>query len=304
MDDRAEPKPRKRRLPRIADKDRHHPADHPQEILRDALRGTYRNLSPERILQVMADGGFERPFDRKSLKAFIDNETATIAEAHYEVLAEVWLRRAGGRLFRYLDTSDKPEFEKLAHLLASGYQLRPHGTTVTGRFFMYHGSYLAEKSYVIRLIEIGCIDDSILTVTDSLFENFLQHKMLVARGVLTFVKEIPQFLFDADDNKPGLSLIACTGASFNAANELTHITGVVLAVTNPALVAERSCVLIREPEDSAEAMLAQTGIFSRDELRTKAPKHQAAFDALARMPPKRVFVDPMTLYDSPEAAPS
>ncbi len=30
---------------------------------------------------------------------------------------------------------------------------------------MCHGSYLAEDHYVIRLIEIACIDNNILTVT-------------------------------------------------------------------------------------------------------------------------------------------
>ncbi len=297
MNDTTKPKAGTQRLPLIDAKKRHHPPDHPQEILRDALREAARHLSAERMLIVGELAGFERPFSRKSMKAFIDNKTKEIDPEPYDTLAAVWLRSAAGRALRYLDTSDRPEFDKLTNVLASGHHLRPRGATVTGRYFMVHGSYLAEHHYVIRSIEIACIDDNILAVTDTLYDNLNQHRELVAHGVLTFVKELPQFLFDADENKAGLSLIAGTSTVFNAAKELTRITGAFLAVTNPPVVAERSCLLVRETQESREAMIEQTGIFTRDEIAKAHPKHQAAFDALARLPPKRVFPDPMLSYN-------
>jgi len=92
-------------------------------------------------------------------------------------------------------------------------------------------------------------------------------------------------------------LIAGTGTVINVANELTRITGAFLAVTNLPLVAERSCLLVREAQEAREAMIPQTGIFTRDEIAKAYPKHQAAFDVLARLPPKRVFPDPMLKYN-------
>jgi len=115
--------------------------------------------------------------------------------------------------------------------------------------------------------------------------------------VLTFVKGFPQFLFDADENKAGLSLIAGSSTIINGANELARITGAFLAVTNQPLVAERSCLLVREPHEDSDAMIAQTGIFTRGEVAKAHPKHQAAFDGLARLPPTRVFPDPMLSYN-------
>ncbi len=297
MHDALKPKARTQRLPLIDAKKRHHPPDDRQEILRDALREAARHLSAERMLIVGENAGCVRPFSRKSLKAFIDNKTKEIDPEHYDTLAAVWLRSAAGRVLRYLDTSDQPQFDKLTNVLASGHHLRPRGATVTGRYFMVHGSYLAEDHYVIRLIEIACLDDNILAVKDTLYDNLNLHRELVAHGVLTFVKEFPQFLFDADENKAGLSLIAGTGTVFNAANELARVTGGFLAVTNQSLVAERSCLLIREAQEAREAMIPQTGIFTRADIAKAHPKHQAAFDALARLPPKRVFPDPMLSYN-------
>ena len=298
MSDATKPKAGMQRLLPIAAPKRHHPADHSQEILRDALREAARHLSAERMLIVGELAGRVRPFGRKSLKAFIDNDTQEIDPEHYDTLAAVWLRSAAGRALRYLDTSDQPEFDKLTNVLASGHHLRPRGATVTGRYFTYHGSYLAEDHYVIRLIEIECLDDNILAVKDTLYDNLNQHRELSAHGVLTFVKELPQFLFDADENKAGLSLIAGSSTTIDrATNELARVTGAFLAVTNQPLVAERNCLLIREAHESREAMIEQTGIFTRDEIAKAHPKHQAAFDVLARLPPKRVFPDPMLKYN-------
>ena len=44
-------------------------------------------------------------------------------------------------------------------------------------------------------------------------------------------------------------------------------------------------------------MIEQAGIFTRGEVAKAHPKHQAAFDTLARLPPTRVFPDPMLTYN-------
>jgi hypothetical protein len=302
MDERPRLKPRGQRFPRILDEKRHHrEPGNKQEILRDALREAARFLSPEDMLRVIDSVGLERPFTYKALGNFISNKTKTIDDDHYDILAKVWLRSSGGRSFRYLDTSDKPQFEKLANALASGQHLRPHGSKIMGNYFMYHGSYLVEDSYVIRLIEIDCIDDNILTVKDTINDNFHQRRELFAHGVVTFVKELPQLLFDADENKSGLSLIASTSTTFNAAKELASLTGAFLAVTNLPLVVERSCLLIREEREDRAAMIQQTGIFTREEIRNKVlAKHRAAFDRLSRKPPNRIFPDPILIYNRPD----
>jgi hypothetical protein len=280
----------------ISASERHHAPDHPQEVLRDALRAAYRDFSPERILRKVESSGFTRPFTKEALKAFIHNITVNITPKNYEPLAAVWLRNVQGRSLRYIDASAMPEFDKLTSTLASGQQLRPHGATVTGRYFLYHGSYIAEKHYVIRLVEVACIDDSILAVTDTIRDNLKQRKELIAHGALTFIKDQPQFLFNANENKAGLSLIAGTNPVFNDANEFESMTGAFLAVTSGLHVAERSCFLVRETVDDRATMIAQSGIFTRAEVQKQHPKHHAAFDTLARLPPTRVFTDPMADY--------
>lgn len=288
------------RYPRISDANRHHPSDHPQEVLRDALRDARRFMTAPKILAVVESAGFNRPFGPKSLEKFIDNETKEIEHPHYEILARVWLRHSGARALRFLDVIDQPDFEKLANVLASGQLVKPTGLVATGRYFMYHGSYLAVDCFVVRAIEIDCIEGSILTVTDKLDDRMFRHQTLVANGVATFVKGLPQLLFDADENKNGLSLIVSTAITPNAKGEIARIAGAFLAVTNPPVVVERSCLLLRAPEPSLDAMIGQTGIFTRESLRARDDndRHANAFDELARSLPQRVFADPILAYRS------
>lgn len=205
-----------------------------------------------------------------------------------------------GRALRALKTKAAPEFDKLMGVLASGHFTRPPETKVAGRYFVYHGSYVKPEHYVVRTFDISCIDGSLLVVKDSINDNItMQGAPRYAHGVVTFVHARPQILLYAKENKAGLCLfIGGETIFYGDERTMVSVTGAFIAqrTTNNNLIYRRA-LLLREPDATAEAMLEETGIFTRQQLEEESrARHFAAFELLAEHLPHEGFADPILTF--------
>ncbi len=223
----------------------------------------------------------------------------TIDLAARQKLEDFVFRSPVGRALRALTTQTAPHFNALIDVLASGNSTPPPGARVEGRYFMYHGSYVKEGRYVVRALDIACLDASLLTVQDGVRDNItMQGDARYAHGVMTFVHARPQILLHAKANKKGLCLFIGGETIFGADRALIRVSGAFLAqrTANNDLIYRRA-LLLREPHATAEAMLAETGIFRREELQEESrARHCAAFRLLAEHLPDEGFADPILSF--------
>jgi hypothetical protein len=284
----------------------HHPSDHEQELLRKALGQAKICLQPMKILRTVEAAGYGWPFDPKSLNNFINGKTGDLAPDHFEALAEVWLRSPLGRALRFLNPATKPAFDELPQVLATGKLSCPREVKLAERYFMYHGSYVKDDCYTVRAIQIDAGDDHILAVTDSVRDMLNVHGgVRISRGALTFFDGCPQILLLPDkhnETKFGFTLIVGHRPSVAQDGMIDKMTGAFLTMTTGSVVVSRHCLLLREPTDKTDAMIAQSGAFTVEQLRAKdMARHRKAFDMLKKHLPlkkhaPKIMSDPMLNY--------
>jgi len=274
----------------------HFPEDHPQEMLRRALWEAHQSrisFKSIRWLCLRLRPNWE--MSDKAIRDFVVGETKAVEEQNREALANFWLHSPQGRALRSFDISTSPKFSEVIGLLASGRATLNSRRDWARRYFMYHGSYLKEDHYVIRVIDIESTDGSTLVVTDSINDTVsLGRGTLVAYGALVFVREQPQILLSNDENKVGFSLFIGS-ESGPKIGEMDYALGAFIAITPHDDLIYRRALLRRSPDGNAADMIQQSGIFTLNQLKeTQRRDHLEAFQQLARHEPKTIFQDPIT----------
>jgi hypothetical protein len=117
---------------------------------------------------------------------------------------------------------------------------------------------MREGFYVVRLLEIRCIDDSMLVVTDYLRDNIEKppFPILEARGCVVFFDKRPHMIFQTNDNRAGLSVIVASKVSTQASH-LTTFMGVLSGSTSDGKPFQRHCIVIKDTEAPTEAIVGQ-----------------------------------------------
>lgn len=268
-----------------------------QEILRKALARASRYVKVPGILALIPSHERHGVLGERALRNFINGETKSLTKEHYDVLARAWLETPLGRALRNLDATHPPAFDLLMGRLANGNRSRPAHVAAEGAFFMYHGSYIRPRHYVVRALTVRGGDDRILTVTDTIRDEItLGARNRTASGVLIFVDELPQVLLYGEENKRGLSLIV--GSEIDApAGALAQVFGTFIVKRAKGEAAVRHCLLVRQADGDPEAMIAETGIFNEAEIKVpERAQHRRAFDLLKRLATAEPFADPVLTY--------
>ena len=270
------------------------PPDASQEVLRRALAQAARFVSIKQILDLAAGADRGRLFTERALRDFINGETKTISKANYDLLAAAWLHTPLGRALRTIGTDAVPVFDQLMRVLADGTRSRPEGGRAPGNYFMYHGSYIRPRHYVVRVLTVVAEDDHILTVTDTIRDDVtLGTRDRSSSGVMVFTEGLPQVLLYGEENKRGLSLMIASRAD-DRDGALDQVFGAFVVKPARGDTATRHCLMIRETELQLKAMIAETGIFSEGEIAEPGrEKHRQAFERLKKLAMAEAFPDPV-----------
>ena len=273
------------------------PPDASQEVLRRALAQAARFVSIKQILDLAAGADRGRLFTERALRDFINGETKSIAKVNYDLLAAAWLHTPLGRALRTIGTDAVPVFDQLIRVLADGIRNRPEGVRAAGHYFMYHGSYIRPRHYVVRVLTVAAEDDHILTVKDTIRDDVtLGTRDRSSSGVMVFTEGLPQVLLYGEENKRGLSLMIASRAD-DRDGALDQVFGAFVVKPARGDTATRQCLMIRETELQLKAMIAETGIFSEGEIAEPSrEKHRQAFERLKKLAMAETFPDPVLTY--------
>lgn len=285
-------------------------AEHDAEALRQALLQVRSVISSaEGILHAASKAGCTVPISRSGLEQFMARETIRLASERHKPLEEFLFRSPLGRALRSPAINAVSAYDRLTAVLTSGNHTRPADKDVTGLYFVYHGSYILRGHFAVRLMEIRCLDESILTVTDYIRDNVTlkKNQVLKSNGCLIFDHDLPHIIVECKDNREGLCLIV-GDETFPVKNEFAKITGTMLGMTKHSHYFFRYCIIVKQPAaistTATEAQIAkarkllidETGVFTLEQLKGK---HREAIDDLAKCLPEQVFSDP--ILDHPGA---
>jgi hypothetical protein len=302
----TKPEVKVRRSPQHRTKKEHDPKADPLRVALKEIKGVL-SASHNNLLRLIGKTGHDPKISLSWFEQYLaysgTGQGKSLDWEPRQQLEAFAFRSPLGRALRALKTNTAPDFDKLMGVLASGNFTRPPETQVAGRYFMYHGSYVKAERYVVRALEIACIDDSPLTVKDGVKDNItMQGAPRYAHGVVTFVHARPQILLHAKANKAGLCLFIGGETIYDGEDRaMVRVTGSFIAqrTTNNHLIYRRA-LLLREPDATPEAMLEETGIFTRTELEEdRRARHFAAFQLLAKHLPDEGFEDPILSFLPP-----
>jgi hypothetical protein len=271
--------------------------------LRRALNEVYdAALSAD---QILAFAGVEKGYEGRSLRAFLANPKASMRAEHAEALKAFWLESQAGRAIRNgLAKRDLP-FDVFTRHLAAGKGNLPIGVhSVEGRYFMYHGSYLKEHHFVIRVIEITSEDGHVLNVTDTIQDEVGLKKDRTADGVARFVSDCFQAVLWGNENKLGVSVVLGNDPIAKDGS-LQEVAGALMVMRKGGEVAYRPFIMIAEPDMSAKAMREQSGIFPWEHFERRGKslkKHRQTFERLAKLQIREAFPDPVLALKAPRGS--
>lgn len=165
-----------------------------------------------------------------------------------------------------------------------------------GLFKVYHGSYMIEDHFVVRVIRIAASPIGQAMLYDKLNANKTGNEGLInAPGMLIYKNGMPQLVAMHADNAIGLVVFAAD--SFRAeAGKLTRMIGYMQGLNYNRQQFSRATLIERISGDSPEeeeAALKTTGIRLMNEWDAGI---QDRFRFLAENLPKQQFVDPMIDY--------
>lgn len=274
------------------------PTDSSQETLRAALFQAKKLLSAKKILNlIIGPNSKGKPeYSDRSLLNFIGGKTNTLSQANFDLLS-AWLDTPLSRALRTLGTDSLSAFDQLVRVLADGTRGKPEGVCAAGNYFMYHGSYIRPRHYVVRALTVSAEDDHILTVTDTIRDDItLGTRTRASSGVMVFPEGLPQILLYGEENKRGLSLIIASRAD-DRDGALDQVFGAFVVRPARGDTATRHCLMIRETGLQPEAMIAETGIYSEKEIADPArDRHRHAFERLKKLATAEAFDDPIITY--------
>ena len=156
-----------------------------------------------------------------------------------------------------------------------------------GLYFLYHGSYLLDRHFAIRAVQITREDDSVLAVSDSINDNLSGKGIIEAHGCLVFfgTPARPHIVTDGSDNRHGLNLFIGT-SMIPQIGKMRQVVGTMIGMTDRAQHFYRHAIIVRAPADTTlDQMMSQTGIYRLTALKDERkfdPAHARAIEELAR----------------------
>jgi hypothetical protein len=289
-----------------------HHLDPDQSQLRAALKQARNHYSPKKIIEAAGGATSEKAatsgqwvYTETALINFLrPTRPSTLEPKNYNHLAAFWLFTLLGRALRHPKVHEAPAFDQLMHRLATGQTSVPeYITNVSGLYFVCHGSYLRPAHYAIHVLEIDSSDDYLLTVNDTILDEVSGTiGPRKSRGAMTFVEGRPQILVHGLENKRGLSLMLGNTPEADEQGRLSSIVGTLMALNKHHAIGYRRFLMLRETSLTVEAMIAQSGIFTRDQLDASGrEQHLAAFKKLATITTNETFPDPILTFDGPRS---
>jgi hypothetical protein len=200
---------------------------------------------------------------------------------HLRQRISIFIASPAGRTLLVTGKSNKQSFDELFQYLSKGNLTERR---VGGAYLEYHGSYLEEECFAIRLIEI-VESGATLSVTD--FINETRSGLIAfhtARGGAVLFGDPLRFNIvtyaEKDDNRIGLSLFTASILEFDRGLVLQSAHGHVIGLTRTGHCFQRGSRLVRIADSlsSEEKAIAEkkTGVFLWNEL----GEHQQQFEKL------------------------
>jgi hypothetical protein len=270
------------------------PVDDPYGIerLREAMREARQNgVTAKRMIDLAMAKDHIKP---RAVNLFIVGTSEKMSEPAKTLFDEFWIRSPQGRFMRANKVTRSSPALRLSAILQSGRTKVKDGFDVSGRYYVYYGSYLKRGHLVIRAVEIE-FDNDVIVATDHVIDRIndpVGGEHLISRGVMVFEGERPQILLwsDIDENKRGLSLIIAEDPRYRE-DRLKSFHGSLTVLTKENKVEARRCLFVREERESLDEMIAETKIFPREKIDEEKEKHRKAFVALANT--HRFNLDPI-----------
>jgi hypothetical protein len=233
-----------------------------------------------------------------------DGKPHTIKRNYSKLLTAAWLNSPVIPVLRALE-SRQPlatcQFPPAVKTLTNDQNNQPIDTNIEGRYFLYYGSYVKERHYSIRAMDIKGNADGTLAVTDYINNwHNLGTELIISDGTLNFFDRMPQLLLvpSGSDTKIGFTLMV-SNKPLNIVNkQVESIFGRLFSMTIGDVAEPRSFLMVRKKNGDLTEMISQTGAFTLSQLRAKKmTEHKLAFDKLRTLLRQRINVDPMFLYE-------
>jgi hypothetical protein len=251
--------------------------------------------APAAILRAAEKAGHPSEISSGGLAQFIEKDERSMDAHLREPLERFLYETALGRALRSPSPNGTSAFDRLTAELGTGNLLKPPDLEVAGMYFLYHGSYMRPRHFVVRLLEIRCVHGTILVVTDKLRDNIAKppFPVLEAHGCLTFEGNRPHIVLRAKDNRAGFGLMVASKISVGK-NELKNFIGKVFGTTAEGKPFERHCIAIKANKTDSDAvrkkLIQETGLYTLAKLKRR---HRSAIDLLAETMPEPLFYDPI-----------
>jgi hypothetical protein len=178
-------------------------------------------------------------------------------------------------------TEESLSFDRLSQYLSNG---NPTIRKLEGTYLEFHGSYLQEKHYAIRLIAIAqsgqrlSVTDFINEDVSGLIKRHTAHGGAVLFGDPARLNVVT--VAEQDDNRIGMSLFTASILEFDENAVLQSAHGHVTGLTRKGLSFQRGSRLVRVggllPSEQKAIEEAKTGVFEWEEL----GDHQKQFEIL------------------------
>jgi hypothetical protein len=274
-----------------------------EQALKLALKSVQQTriiTSPAAILRAAEKAGHPSGISSGGLAQFIDKRERRMDPHLREPLERFLYETPLGRALRAPSNDQASAFDRLTTQLGTGNLSKPPELDVVGMYFLYHGSYIRPRYFVVRLLEIRSIQDTILVVTDTLRDNIAKppFPIMQAQGCLVFEGTRPHIVLQAKDHREGLGLIVASNVSAGK-TELRSLIGKLFGITAQGKPFERHCIAVKVTKNDADEvrkkMVQETGLYTYEQLKRR---HRSAINLLAETMPEPLFDDP--ILDHPD----
>jgi hypothetical protein len=277
------------------------------DSVREALKLANERYSIKEIFRAAEKAGCKLPISQDALRRYANGTTAHTGRASRAQLEKFLFHTPIGNKMRTAPTSSRSSCDRLTDVLSTGEHTKPASSDVTGLYFAYHGSYLAEKCFAIRLVEIA-LHGTQLSVADYIREKASgPARTHLAHGGAVFFGNPPRLHIvtgaEENDNRQGLALFVGTSPVFSETHRLMEVTGALVGMTKGGHHFYRQCILVsaasgQEADESRRIkLIEQTGVFAPEKLAKLPRRHRLAIDTLTDRlqlsPNKETFSDPI-----------
>jgi hypothetical protein len=274
---------------------------------RQALRSVNVRFSIKRIMDEATKEKCGFGVHPDTVRRFVSGESQSIRSAFRRQLSKFFATPSGRAMLTF-GQSDRQSFDKLMAYLLAGNLSPIAGKDIEGAYLEYHGSYLEEECYAVRLVEIVRIG-SMLSVTDQIKETRSGLKELhTAHGCAVLMGDPLRLNIitcaGEDDNRIGLCLFAGSILNFDEkTSKLLTAEGHITGLTRAGFPFRRGSRLVRIGDIvrlsknrsalSRQIVEQKTGVFEKQDLN----EHQREFSLLIKRmrgarEMKELFSDP------------